>query len=397
MQSPLQVTIMLALIEGGGEPPEQRWKLFHDYYDVIFRREKERGTRFSEILGRYEPDIHWIYYRAGWLLQQRNAEPGTTNARLTHEEFEEMVDNRLKASGHEDAAKRTALVTDIRVAATDRLVLLVGNTAQEIGFEIRSLQEFMVAEHFFDGGESCVHGTLHAIAAYPYWRNVFLFAAGRVFFERQVLIDSIIAVCGEMNEHPADEAQRMIFAGSRLALALLKDGAARNQPASIRVIARGAARALDACDDEAVVSFAEASAGEAEEVWKEELTKRLKTSGSSFPQHNWLLCLQLVEKGKPWAHALMMELFPWKRDEVVDLIVHANRARKRLPDAFWSDVLHNVFEYPMSRFSEIFRHLGTIPAPLRREPLNQFFPLFEVFGRGHESLGHPGCTGFRIS
>ena len=26
MQSPLQVTIMLALIEGGGEPPEQRWK-----------------------------------------------------------------------------------------------------------------------------------------------------------------------------------------------------------------------------------------------------------------------------------------------------------------------------------------------------------------------------------
>jgi hypothetical protein len=46
MQSPLQVTIMLALIERGGEPPEQRWKLFHDYYDVIYRREKERGTTF---------------------------------------------------------------------------------------------------------------------------------------------------------------------------------------------------------------------------------------------------------------------------------------------------------------------------------------------------------------
>jgi hypothetical protein len=52
-----------------------------------------------------------------------------------------------------------------------------------------------------------------------------------IAFERQVLIDSIIAVCGEMNERPADEAQRMIFAGSRLALALLKGGAARNQPA----------------------------------------------------------------------------------------------------------------------------------------------------------------------
>ena len=65
MESPLQVTIMLALIEGGGEPPEQRWKLFHDYYDVIYRREKERGTPFSGILGKYEPDIHWLHHRGG--------------------------------------------------------------------------------------------------------------------------------------------------------------------------------------------------------------------------------------------------------------------------------------------------------------------------------------------
>ena len=82
MISPLQVTIMLALIEGGGVPPEHRWKLFHDYYGVIYRREKERGTPFSKLLGRLEPDFHWIHHRAGWLLQQRNAAPGKTATKL---------------------------------------------------------------------------------------------------------------------------------------------------------------------------------------------------------------------------------------------------------------------------------------------------------------------------
>lgn len=112
------------------------WKLFHDYYHVIYRREKERGTAYSIVLVRYEPDIHWIHRRAGWLLQQRNAEPGRTDERLTHSEFEALADKRLRDTGHEDAAKRRELVTSIRMAATDRLVLLVGNTAKEIGFEL---------------------------------------------------------------------------------------------------------------------------------------------------------------------------------------------------------------------------------------------------------------------
>ena len=166
---------------------------------MIYRREKERGTSFSSILGRYEPDIHWIHHRAGWLLQQRNAETGGTDARLTHDEFDQLVDERLQDRGHDDPVKRRDLVRTIRFAATDRLVLLVGNTEHEIGFEIRSLQEFMAAEHCFDGLDSCVQETLHVIAAHPYWLNVFLFAAGRVFFEREALIDTVIAVCNELN------------------------------------------------------------------------------------------------------------------------------------------------------------------------------------------------------
>jgi len=377
MQSPLQVTIMLALIEGGGEPPEQRWKLFHDYYDVIYRREKERGTSFSAILGSYEPDIHWIHHRAGWILQQCNAVLGSTDARFTHEEFEKLVDKRLLNSGHDDATKRGELVRAIRTAATDRLVFLVGNTEKEIGFEIRSLQEFMAAEHFFDGGEACVQKTLHDIAPYPYWRNVFLFAAGRVFFERQVLIDCIITICGEMNDDPNDPAQGAIFSGSRLALALLKDGAARNQPRFIRVIARCAARSLDAREDDVITAFSEIFSGETEEVWKEELSKRLIGSGTAFPLQNWLLCLRLVGMGKPWAYELMMNHFPWKSEALRELIANSGHGLRRLPEAFWSEIVRHLLEFPPSFFFRFLWSSDYLPMPLEVELLKQFFPIFQ--------------------
>lgn len=380
MQSPLQVTIMLALIEGGGEPPEQRWKLFHDYYDVIYRREKERATPFSVILGRYEPDIHWIHHRAGWVLQGRNAAAGRTDARLAHEEFEQIVDHRLQSQGHSNPTERAELVRQIRLAATDRLVLLVGNTEKAIGFEIRSLQEFMAAEHLFDGGESCVQKTLHAIAPYPYWRNVLLFAVGRVFFERQELIDSIVAICVEMNDHPTDPAQRTILAGSRLALAILKDGAVRNQPASIRVMARCAARALDVCDGETAKIFSELFSGVAEEVWKEELSKRLTTSGEALPYHNWLICLRLVETGKPWAHDLLLNHFPWTHRRTCRFLQETRfEWGRQLPAAFWNEFLRQAFKLPLHLLLSILDRIR-VPETAATGPILQFI------GLSHETI-----------
>ncbi len=376
MQSPLQVTIMLALIEGGGEPPEQRWKLFHDYYDVIYRREKERGTAYSAILGRYEPDIHWVHHRAGWLLQLSNAGAGSTDARLTHEDFERIVDQRLRNSGHEDDRERLKLVKTIRQAATDRLVLLVGNTEEAIGFEIRSLQEFMAAEHFFDGGELCVQQSLHVIAPFPYWRNVFLFAAGRIFFERQELTDTIIAVCSGMNDTPTDQAQQMILSGSRLALALLKDGTARNQPASIRILARCGSRSLDVCDFEGALAFAELFSSEAETVWQEELAKRL-TSGPAFPYQNWFLCLQLVGMGKSWAQQLMKLHFPWEGEHThkfISMLFPDYIAR--VPETFWTELAEHIFSLPPHIFSRLLRNDDRNTNFLRGH-IEPFIPLLE--------------------
>lgn len=400
MESPLQVTIMLALIEGGGEPPEQRWKLFHDYYDVIYRREKERGTPFSGLLGKYEPEIHWLHHRAGWILQQRNATAGATAARLTHAEFEKMVDSRLLKRGHHDATQRGSLVTQIREAATDRLVFLVGNTAKEIGFEIRSLQEFMAAEHCFDGPESCVHATIRTIAPYPYWRNVFLFVAGRIFFEKESLIDSLIAVCERLNETLTDSGHGTICAGSRLALAMLKDGVARNQPENSRVLARCSAKLLDGLLPNEMIEVVELFTGETGAVWEEELSKRLRKVGTEFPHIPWRICLQLVGANNEFATGMMLSEFPWKHREVNEFISGFVGSSGVIPNRFWVNFREHIFTHPPTVWRRSLRR-SNLPESLGSDLLAQ---LARIYRSEHESgdvpllddAGQATCNRFRI-
>ncbi len=345
MQSPLQVTIMLALIEGGGEPPEQRWKLFHDYYDVIYRREKERGTPFSSILSKFEPELHLIHHRVGWLLQSRNAETGKTNKRLSHTEFEDLVEQQLIDSGHEDKSQRKELVSTIRTAATDRLVFLVGNTENEIGFEIRSLQEFMASEHIFDGGDACIQMSIKAIAPHSYWQNIFLFAAGRILFERRALADTLFAVCAELNESTDDKMQAASFAGARLALALLIDGVARNQPKHSKMFARLGARGLDSFDKNIFNTIFEIISNDTDDVWKEEILNRLSTVEGKFPEHIWLLC-SILSRKKSWAWEACLKWFPWRKPQAEIFIKQYSSRHHEIPTKFWDEISKYIHYYP---------------------------------------------------
>lgn len=383
MESPLQVTIMLALIEGGGEPPEQRWKLFHDYYDVIYRREKERNTIFSRILRTYEPDIHWLHHRAGWLLQQRNAAIGSTGARLSHSEFEKIVETRLLKRGHSELEGRATLVRQIREAATDRLVFLVGNSVNEIGFEIRSLQEFMAAEHVFSGPESCVLETIREIAPHSYWRNVFLFAAGRIFFEREHLTDSLIGICGRLNEVIVNQERKFTAQGSRLALAMLEDGVSRNQPENSRALSRCAARILDVLLPGETLRLTELFSSEAKEVWNEELTKKLQMPEDSFPYGLWKLCFDLIRMGNKFAENLMRTDFPWKSANVGVFLSEMFPEISRIPAEFWTLFKDYVFVHSPVIWSRMF--VGErLPESLKFSPIKE---LFNIYSQGFENEG----------
>ncbi|MBV2153824.1 NACHT domain-containing NTPase [Kitasatospora sp. SUK 42] len=178
MSSPLQVTIMAVLLDRMGKAPKDRYTLFKDYYRVIYERELEKEGPSTNLLRDHRADIDTIHADVGLLLQTRSERSGDTESRIEMGEFGTIIRRRLEGEGH-SGAQLEALANSISLAATDRLVFLVPSRAGEVGFEIRSLQEFWAADALMSGTDDDLRARLRAICASAHWRNVFLFAIGQ--------------------------------------------------------------------------------------------------------------------------------------------------------------------------------------------------------------------------
>ena len=177
------------LVDSAGEPPRERWRLFSDYYRVIYDRERQRDIPAARLLGDDQADIDAIHQRVALRLQVDAERTSGTDAGLDATAFALLVDQRLAEEDHPDA-ERAELTRAITEAALLRLVFLVAPRDGAIGFEVRSLQEFMAAQCLTNGPDETVGRRLRAIAPAAHWRNCFLFAAGRCFHERQHLRDT---------------------------------------------------------------------------------------------------------------------------------------------------------------------------------------------------------------
>lgn len=302
MESPLQITIMARLLAQIAKPPQERYRLFQQYYEVIYRREMERGVPvLSQLLRDYETDIHAIHHRTGLLLHIESERSQHTDATLANNEFRDIVCDRLDKEGH--AAEVRGKLTDETVkCATDRLVFLVPSQSERVGFEIRSLQEFMAAEALMDGKDDVVVRRIKTIAAVPFWQNVLLFAAGKCFADRQWLRDSISEVCAEMNDDPEDQLAHCVLAGSRVALALLEDGPSRRQPAYSQALARRALSLLALPPLEIHDRLADVYETEFETVYKEEIQRRFDSQEWGARLTAWRVLLRLGnKKAGAWA------------------------------------------------------------------------------------------------
>jgi hypothetical protein len=275
MRSPLQVTIMTLLVDRMGQPPQERWTLFNAYYNLIYQREIEREIPAAEVLRDYRHDIDVIHTRVGLVLQIESERSGGTDARLTSAQFSAIVKAYLREEGH-DGESLAALQRSIIDAAANRLVFLVGVESGRVGFEIRSLQEFMAAEGLMDGEDATVQARLRQIAPIENWRNVFLFAAGKCFSERRHLRDTICQVCLELNDDTADPVNMATLSGSRLALDLLEDGPAARHPVMCRTLTRLALRLLEDPSPGIPERLLSVQQARTMEIYTEELETRLR-------------------------------------------------------------------------------------------------------------------------
>jgi len=306
MQSPLQVTIMTALLRRTGDPPRQRYRLFKEYYRTIYEREISKGGPVSEMLNDRKTDIDSIHYRTGLLVQTDSERVGQTEACISDDRFRALVRARLSEVGVV-SQEADILLDQIADSSLQRLVFLVRPSAEQVAFEIRSMQEFMAAEALFRGPEDAVVSRLKAIAPISHWRNVFLFAVGKCFAEQEHLLDHIYTVCNELNNRNADPVLDATLWGSRSALDILSEGVARQNPKYESLFANLALQLLRVPDHGLHVKLAEVHNSYLSELYKKAVLDCLAHRSYREHQGAWTVVIMLSDRGVSWASQVTAE------------------------------------------------------------------------------------------
>lgn len=242
MRTPLQVMIMSLLLERRSKPPQDRAALFADYYDVIYDREVQKKNYLATVLAERRPDVDAIHHATGLRLQIASESAGDAEALLSAQEFESIIRDRLTQQGHEGPALEK-LAGDLLRAARDRLVLVTAKGKDQVGFELRSIQEFMAAQALVGGPDDQVVERLRVIAPAAHWRNTWLLAVGAVYRSRPHLFDPVLHMMRELDA--SDTFSLIVETAPRLAIDILDDGMASKSPKHLRLLVDLALDLLD--------------------------------------------------------------------------------------------------------------------------------------------------------
>lgn len=222
MTTPLQVTILILIINSGGTPPRQREALFDEYLEIIYKREKAKGL---DIVKSEKELLIGLHKYVGYLLQEESTRASTSSAVLPRSAYDNVVFAFLRlhdpySPENEIRAEWKAITLD----AGERLVLIVESPADVFGFELRSIQEFFAACYLSDTARdtSQRYERFDAIARLPHWRNVALFFAGRVGRNNPGEAANVVEVCRQVDRVGVDIFVRR---GAELALELAADRA----------------------------------------------------------------------------------------------------------------------------------------------------------------------------
>lgn len=222
MTTPLQVTILILIINSGGTPPRQREALFNEYLEVIYKREKAKGLGIVKTEKELLIGLHKF---VGYLLQEEATNARTSSATLSRPVYDKVVMDYLR--NHDPYSPDEDIKTEwhaITVDAGERLVLLVESPVNIFGFELRSIQEFFAACYLSDTAADTEqrYKRLAQIAYLPYWRNVTLFFAGRAGRNYPGEAANIVEVCKEMDRTGPDV---FVKRGAEVALELAAERA----------------------------------------------------------------------------------------------------------------------------------------------------------------------------
>lgn len=230
LRTPLQALILSIIVDGSGQVQPDRFSLFWNYYDTIFRREREKTTQLRSLLTKYGPQIQQLHERAGFALQQRSERADRSKATLTLDELRSIAWQVLKDAEYQPDGVDSGLLDTIMKTAMERLLLLAPHE-QGYGFDVRSLQELMAALHLTNAGLAQTTARLRVAGPSPHWRNTWLFAAGKYFSAPEDHAhQAVVELVEQIDNGVAERLGDHVPVGPRLALDILDDGMARSWP-----------------------------------------------------------------------------------------------------------------------------------------------------------------------
>jgi hypothetical protein len=310
LTSPLQVTILAALVQQIGRAPRERWNLFHRYFRYAYEREIERETYASNLLATFRPQIERIHARLGLLLQIEAEKAGGASARMSRGELLQVIHDVLLEDEF-GPSERNRMAEAILQAAGQRLVFIVEPELGSFGFEIRSLQEFMAAWAITSGRDAIVSARIKALGNAAIFRNVLLFVTSRLFSESSYLRDFVIEELCPSSRNVSDRSISYAKSRSILALEILEEGAVQVQPKYARMLTEIAAELLDVPAERQHVRLASVITNETKKVLIsaiEEYLKGLMPAQEKFGA--WLCLTKLIAQEVPEAKKLGEIYFP---------------------------------------------------------------------------------------
>ena len=159
-------------------------------------------------------------------------------------------------------------------------------------------------------------------------RNVFLFAAGKCFAQRQELREPVRNICAELNEVDGDRIAGTYLVGSDLAISLIEEGSSRNQPRFENLLARIAIGVLDTANPGLQIQLADVYEPQLETIYREAIKLRLTSSNRVQVFGAWNCLLRLVAADIPWAVQLATEEWPTNQEDQVRILTSVTEPTK---------------------------------------------------------------------
>lgn len=231
MTTPLQSHIMAVVVRDGGRPPEKRWELYNNFYNIMKKRESMKDfpdPRIAILLREKDQLLKAIHDRLGMCLHARAEISTGAESALKKDEFKTLAIQTTSMLMDGDI---NDTVDTLMEATIERLVFVnTPDSSDYVRFDIRQLQEFFAAEFIHNSiDDATFQIRLKTICSEAHWREVIHFILSALVQQKKVSTIAIASnVLQELDDDPEYSRVRIyrkrLARGALLTLRLIEDG-----------------------------------------------------------------------------------------------------------------------------------------------------------------------------